>query len=93
MRKHYDNELKVTLVELLDSGRTTRELSEEYGVASDLLRRWRREYHLKHGDFSQKKELSAEQIEIKRLRKEMADIKMERDILKKAVSIFSKSDK
>lgn len=93
MRRHYEMDLKVTLVKLLESGRSTRELSEEYGVASDLLRRWRREYSSKQGDFSKKVELSSDQIEIRQLRKEVADIKTERDILKKAVSIFSKSDK
>lgn len=93
MRNHYDNELKVTMVELLHSGRTTKELSAEYGIPMDLLRRWRREYATKSGDFSKKKEMSPEELEIRRLKKEMADIKMERDILKKAVSIFSKNDK
>lgn len=93
MRKHYANELKVTLVNLLNSGRTTRELSEEYDVSTDLLRRWRREYKARSGDFTKTKELSKEQLEIKQLRKEISDIKMERDILKKAVSIFSKSDR
>ena len=46
----------------------------------------------KAGDFSKVKEVSAEEKEIKRLRKELAETKLERDILKKAVSIFSKSD-
>jgi transposase len=36
---------------------------------------------------------SPEEQELIRLRKELADIKLERDILKKAVGIFSKSDK
>ena len=47
----------------------------------------------KKGDLSQKRELSTQELEIKLLKKEVADIKMERDILKKAVSIFSKSDR
>lgn len=93
MRKRYDNELKVTLVELLLSGKTTGELSEDYDISRDLLRRWKREYISKSGDLSKKNTLSVEEQEIRRLKKEIADIKMERDILKKAVSIFSKSDK
>ena len=39
------------------------------------------------------RELSNQELEIKLLKKEVADIKMERDILKKAVRIFSKSDR
>ncbi len=38
-------------------------------------------------------QLSKEQMELKRLRKKLADVEMERDILKKAVSIFSVSDR
>ncbi len=44
------------------------------------------------GDFYKKRVLSAEEQELKALKKELRDVKEERDILKKAVSIFSKSD-
>jgi transposase len=37
------------------------------------------------------KEKSKEELEIIRLNKELADIKLEHEILKKAVSIFSRS--
>lgn len=92
MAKQYDNDFKVMLVELLKSGRTAKELSDEYGVDSGVIRRWRREYDAKSGDFSKKRELSSEELELKTLKKELREVRMERDILKKAVSIFSKSD-
>ena len=38
-----------------------------------------------------KRELTAEEQELKRLRKELSDVIMERDILRKALVIFSKS--
>jgi transposase len=57
-----------------------------------MVRRWKREYAAKSGDFSKKKELSPEAEELKALKKELRSVKMERDILKKAVSIFYKSD-
>jgi transposase len=40
-----------------------------------------------------KRELSVEEQELKVLKKELREVRLERDILKKAVSIFSKSDK
>ena len=92
MAKKYENDFKVMLVELLKSGRKAKSLSEEYGVADGIIRRWKREYEAKSGDFSKKRELSLEEQELKRLKKELKDVRMERDILKKAVSIFSKSD-
>jgi len=91
-KKQYENDFKVMVVELLESGRTARELSEEYGINSGIIRRWKREFKAKSGDFSKKRERSVEELELKSLKKELRDVKMERDILKKAVSIFSKSD-
>ena len=92
VKKKYDNDFKIMLVELLKSGKTAKSLSEEYNVADGIIRRWKREYEAKSGDFSKKRTLSKEELELKSLKKELRDVKMERDILKKAVSIFSKSD-
>lgn len=93
MAQQYENDFKVMIVELLKSGRKAKEVSEEYGLNDSMIRRWRREYEVKSGDFTKKRELSIEEQELKRLKKELREIKLERDILKKAVSIFSKSDK
>ena len=92
MARHFENEFKVMIVELLESGRTIKELSDEYELNDGMIRRWRREFRAKSGDFSKKREVSIEDQELKALKKELRDVKMERDILKKAVSIFSKSD-
>jgi transposase len=93
MARKYENEFKVMIVELLESGRKVKEVSEEYSLNGGMIRRWRNEFKVKHGDFSKKRQLTKEELELKELRKELKDVKLERDILKKAVSIFSKSDK
>jgi len=93
MAKKYDNGFKVMLVELLKSGRKAKSLSDEYGINDGVIRRWNREFKSKSGDFSKKRELSLEEQELKLLKKELREVKLERDILKKAVGIFSKSDK
>ena len=91
-KQRYDNDFKVMIVELSKSGIKTRQISDQYGIEINMINRWRREYQSKMGDFSKRRELSLEEQELKALRKELRDVKMERDILKKAVSIFSKSD-
>ncbi len=91
-KRKYDNDFKVMIVELLKSGRTAKELSVEYAINSGIIRRWKREFQAKSGDFSKKRALSSEELELKALKKELRNVRMERDILKKAVSIFSKSD-
>ncbi len=92
MAKKYENDFKVMIVELLESGRKVKEISDEYSINGGMIRRWRREYEAKSGDFSKKREVSDQEQELKMLKKELRNVKMERDILKKAVSIFSKSD-
>ena len=92
MAKKYDNDFKVILIELLRSGKTAKELSEEYSINSGIIRRWNREFTAKSGDFSKKREQTTEELELKALKKELKEVRLERDILKKAVGIFSKSD-
>ena len=92
VKKNYDNDFKVMIVELLDSGLKAKQVGLDYGLNASMIGRWKREYKSKSGDFSKKHILSADQQELKRLTKELRAIKMERDILKKAVSIFSRND-
>ncbi len=92
MAKKYDNDFKVMIVELLQSGLKANQVGDEYGLNANMIVRWKREYTSKSGDFTKKREVSPESQELKLLRKELSNVKMERDILKKAVSIFSKSD-
>ena len=93
MVKNYENDFKVLIVELVKSGIPAKEVGDEYGLNANMIRRWVREFEVKSGDFSKKKELTQEEKELKALRKQLHDVTMERDILKKAVSIFSKNDR
>jgi len=95
-RRKYDREFKRMAVELLESGKTSKEIANDLGIRSELVNRWRREF--KSNEFGSfpgngKQILTEEQKELVRLKRELADIKMERDILKKAVSIFSANDR
>jgi len=87
----YSEELKLTIVKLAESGRPTKELSEEYGVGKSTINNWRRAYR-KNGNNKVTVEMSSEQKRIRELEKQLADAALERDILKKAVRIFSKND-
>ena len=70
-------------------------LAKELEISPALLYRWRRELETKAGtSFPGKGKViyTLEQAEIHRLKKELLDMQQERDILKKAVGIFSRSD-
>lgn len=95
-RSNYSREFKEKAVELGNVRGNVQEIARELGIAADLIYRWRREMgndpSLAFGGKG-KKRLTEEQRELARLKKELADVKMERDILKKAVRIFSVSDR
>jgi transposase len=95
-RRIYSKEFKQKAVELSDARGSTLEIAYELGIRSDLIYRWRIELQGKpqlafSGNGNQ--QLTEEQRELARLKRELDDVKMERDILKKAVSIFSASDR
>lgn len=56
MAKVYENEFKVMIVGLLNSGRSIKEVSNEYQLNDSMLRRWRREFEAKSGNFSKKRD-------------------------------------
>lgn len=94
-RTYYDREFKQKAVELSYARGNAREIAEELGICPELLYRWRREYEkYQNNSFpgKGKPKLTDLERENARLQKELRDAKMERDILKKAVSIFSRSD-
>ena len=72
------------------------EIAQELGVRAELIYRWRREFTQDPSlSFSGNgnKQLTPEAKELVRLKRELADVTMERDILKKAVGIFSANDR
>jgi transposase len=94
-RRSYDKEFKLMVVNLCHSGKSTKEVTEDLGIRPDMVRRWKREYkQYQEGSFSGhgKATMSNEQKEIAKLKMELKNAQIERDILKKAVGIFSRSD-
>ena len=72
------------------------EIAEDLGISYGNLTRWRREYKQKENNAfpgKGKQKLTPEQQKIKELQDELRETKLERDILKKAVGIFSKKPK
>ena len=82
-------------VHLVYTGKPSNVVGQELGIRPELIRRWKREYEQHNeGSFSGhgNANLTTEQKEIVRLKKELRDAKEESEILKKAVRIFSKGD-
>lgn len=95
-RKVYSKEFKQKAVELSNLRGNAHEISQELGIPVGLIYRWRKEFNtnpILAFSGNGNKQLTEDQRELGRLKRELADVKMERDILKKAVSIFSVSDR
>ena len=96
-RRKYDPEFKKH-ADLLSAepGRSMLEVADNLGVSSDLIYKWRRQMQDRgemafpgHGNMA----LTEEQKLIRELEKKLPDTDMERDILKKAMAIFSRTSK
>lgn len=89
-KRKYNKEFKVESVKLTTEGvHDSKQVSSDLGVNSDTLRRWVREYHAGSLEaFPGKGHLRSQDEEARVLRRENERLKM--DILKKALTIFSK---
>lgn len=94
-RRKFDKEFKLMALNLCHTGKSTKEVAEDLGIRAELVRRWKREHEqYQEGSFSGhgNANMTAEQKEIARLKRELKEAQIERDILKKAISIFSRND-
>jgi transposase len=93
-RGRYTLEFEQEAVRLVESGRSIAEAARSLGVVEQTLASWvkaKRAGKLK--EVSDKTRVTAEQVEIRRLREELARVTMERDILGKATAYFAKGQK
>ena len=89
--KQYSKEFKEEAVGLVrDQGYSVPEAAKSLGIANNMLYRWKQ--HIE--DQEQGKVLAEdEREELKRLRKEVKSLRMEKEILKKASAFFAKEMK
>jgi transposase len=91
MGKRFDKEFKIEAVRLAsEPGNTQSEIERDLGISQGIISRWKRELR-KDGDqaFPGKGRLKPNDDELRRLKRENERLRQERDILKKAVAIFS----
>lgn len=95
--RKYTEVFKLEALALLANGqKTIGQIERELGITPGLLLKWRTRYqavgkgngevHLEPSD------LEAAKAEIRRLQRKLAEVEEEREILKKAVNIFSRTN-
>lgn len=80
-RRKYDEEFKHNALQMIEHGQSVRSVAQALGVSENLLHKW------KQSRRSHRSDLEAENAE---LRAKLRQVEQERDILKKALSIFSR---
>lgn len=86
MPQQYTQEFKETIVQLHKSGKSVAELVKEYGIAKSVIYKWIQLYSKSGNSHSENISLH----ELRQIRKEMAKMREENEILKKALTIFAK---
>ena len=99
-RKNYTEDFKKMIIEVYNTGKPIKEICEEYGVSTTSLNNWINQVQpkekiskkpiittnkKKNNEIKDKKDVE----EISKLKKENEKIKLELEILKKAIAIFS----
>jgi len=94
-RKRFDKQFKLDALKLVtEGGKSVREVAAELGIDPNTIYHWKKELSESGEDaFPGKGHLSAQEEEIRRLRKELAEAKEDREILKKALGYFSRRGK
>lgn len=93
--RQFSEEFKLEALKLLESsGKPMSHIERELGISPGLLGKWKQRYKVDEttGDLAPS-EFEALQKENRRLKRELDIAREERDILKKAISIFSGREK
>ena len=93
MGKRYDKEFKIEAVRLAsEPGNTQAGIERDLGIGQGIISRWKRQL-LRDGEdaFPGKGRIKPQDEQLRRLKRENERLRRERDILKKAVAIFSEN--
>lgn len=85
----YTDEFRLQIVKLIESGKPTSEVLSEYSLPEATVYGWVKKYK-NSGSFRDKDNLTKEQKELIKLRKQNKQLLMENDILKQAALIMGR---
>lgn len=87
-QRKYTEEFRRDTVKLMEtSGKSVADIAKDMDIHQSVLRRWHKKFGQDHNGKNNQMELEEEN---KRLCRELRIMRQERDILKKAISIFSR---
>ena len=92
-RRTFSREFKLAAVKkVVEQGLSCSEVAADLNVRDNLIRNWRKAFEA-DGTLAEAGESPTAEAELKRLRQQVRQLQMERDILKKATAFFAKENK
>jgi len=93
--RKYTEQFKLEALELFKrSGRSSSEIERELGITRGLLLKWRTRYQILENEKQEVRlgpsDFEGAKAEIRHLQRRLAEVEEEKEILKKAVAIFSR---
>lgn len=93
MHRKFDDSFKIMAVDLSVVKGSVSEVAKELDLDPSLLSKWRRNPRYNGNKvLPDNPKITPEEQELRILRKKLRDTELERDILKKAIAIFSRGD-
>src|SRR5262245_27732886 len=93
-RKRYTPECKAAAIKLVgDSGRSVASVAHDVGVPESCLYQWVKQHDIDAGQGPAGALTTHEREELAQLRRDVRELRMERDFLKKAAAFFAKESK
>jgi transposase len=80
-RRKYDDEFKQQTLAMVRNGQSVRSVAEALGISENRIHQWKR---------AARANQSTAELEVEQLRRQLKQVEMERDILKKALAVFSR---
>lgn len=90
-RRSFDSEFKLSAVKMVIEGElSVTRVARDLGISANSLHNWKKAYlEDSKNAFPGHGNLKPEAAELRKLQRELATVKMERDILKKAIAFFA----
>jgi transposase len=91
--KSYPESYKRDVLEMLGKGdRSAAQLERDLGLSEGIVLKWKKRYSVQGNQLAPSEE-RAQAGEMQRLKRELEIVKQERDILKKALQVFSREER
>ncbi len=90
VRQTFDDEFRKNAVKLsYATAKSVKEFCQDLGITPSMLYRWRKKFTAE----GEKTDATVKQEELRKLQIELAELKIENDMLKKAAAYFAKNQK